>query len=165
MQPLSLAFIPLALAASMSVPRNAEADGGQNALRFFEGSTESLSTVKVLMKKPYRSRAIGVGKIRTDGSLELVQQVTDDGRPAKMRRWLVHQVAPGRYSGTMTEALGPVDVQEVDGRYRFRFKMKGHLAVEQWLTPQPGGRAASNKATIRKFGMKVASAEGVIRKI
>jgi hypothetical protein len=65
----------------------------------------------------------------------------------------------------MNEAVGPVDIQEVDGRYRFRFEMDGHLSVEQWLTPEPGWRSAGNSLTVRRFGIKVASSDGTIRKI
>src|SRR5690348_3472973 len=40
-------------------------------LRFFEGKTESVSTVKVLFKRSYETRAIGTGRIE-NGRLELV---------------------------------------------------------------------------------------------
>jgi len=56
-------------------------------------------------------------------------------------------------------------VDEVDGRYRFKFKMKGDLFVEQWLTPAPDGNSAQSKLTVRKFGMKVASSTGYVRRI
>jgi hypothetical protein len=65
----------------------------------------------------------------------------------------------------MSDAVGPVDIEQVDGRYRFRFKMDGHLSVEQWLTPQPGWRAVENNLTIRRLGIKVGSSDGVIRKL
>jgi hypothetical protein len=41
-------------------------------LEFFAGTTETLTTVKVVMRKTYRARSIGHGKIRSDGSLVLV---------------------------------------------------------------------------------------------
>jgi hypothetical protein len=65
----------------------------------------------------------------------------------------------------MTEAKGPVTVSEIKGRYRFRFKMKGSLSVEQWITPLAGGTTARTESTVRKLGMKVASSRGLIRKI
>jgi hypothetical protein len=134
-------------------------------LRFFEGRTEMVSVVKVVMKKPYSSRTIGRGQILPDGSLSLVQQVHDAGQPPHQRLWRVMQIAPGRYSGTMSEAIGPVQVQEVGGKFRFKFKMKGNLAIEQWVTPLPGGRSAQSKITVKKFGMRVASSDGTIRKL
>jgi hypothetical protein len=77
----------------------------------------------------------------------------------------MRQIATGRYSGTMTEATGPVTIDEVGGRYRFRFKMKGNLSVEQWLAPLAGGKSARNSMTVRKLGMTVATGDGLIRKI
>ena len=90
------------------------------------------------MKKPFRSRAIGRGEIKADGSLDLVQRVEDEGEQPRERHWRMRRTAPGHYTGTMTEARGPVTVEEVSGRYRFRFRMDGNVAVEQWLTPMPG---------------------------
>ena len=65
----------------------------------------------------------------------------------------------------MSEAIGPVTIEQVAGRYRFRFTMKGHLSVEQWLSPVDGGKAARNSMTVHKFGMRVGTSEGVIRKV
>ena len=154
-----------AVIAASLVPTAAVADNTKAPLQFFSGKTEMTSTVKVIMNKPFKSRAVGLGHILGDGSLALAQQVFDDGEAAKQRNWKIRQVAPGHYSGSMTEAVGPVVVDEIDGRYRFKFKMKGNLAIEQWLTPQPGGASARSTMTVRKFGMKVASSVGVIRKL
>ena len=65
----------------------------------------------------------------------------------------------------MSEASSPVTIDEIGGRYRFRFKMKGNLSVEQWLAPMAGGRSARNRMIVRKFGMTVGSGEGIIRKV
>lgn len=144
---------------------SADAVSMRRPLQFFAGRTEMLSVVKVVMKKPYRSRTIGTGRIRRDGSLALLQQVFDEGQPPQLRRWIVRQVRPGHYAGTMSEAVGPVMVDEVGGRYRFQFRMKGNLAVEQWLSPLAGGNAARSSLTVRKFGMQVASSDGMIRRV
>jgi hypothetical protein len=144
----------------------AAADAGiRQPLRFFEGRTEMQAVVKVIMKRPYRSKTLGQGRILRDGSLALLQQVYDEGQAPEQRRWKVRQVAPGRYAGTMTDAIGPVAVDEVNGRYRFKFTMKGDLDVEQWLTPAPDGNSAQSALTVRKFGMKVASSTGFVRRI
>ena len=157
-------FAAGAIICAAILPVSADA-GIRQPLRFFEGRTEMQAVVKVIMKKPYRSRTLGTGRIMGDGSLALLQQVYDEGQAPEQRRWKVKQVGPGRYAGTMTEAVGPVAVDEVDGRYRFKFKMKGDLFVEQWLTPDPDGNSAQSKLTVRKFGMKVASSTGYVRRI
>lgn len=158
-----------ALAASalltLAAPGLAKTASLTNPMRFFEGRTISLSTMKIVMKKPIRIRSVGRGVIEPDGSLNLVQRVEEDGRPAHDRRWRIRRIAPGRFVGTMTEAKGPVTIDEVNGRYRFRFKLAGSLAVEQWVTPLPGGASALNRLTIKKLGITVARSEGTIRKL
>ena len=154
-----------AICAITLMPSAAVADSDRAPLQFFSGKTEMISTVKVIMKKPFRSRAVGTGRILPDGTLSLAQQVFDDGEPAKQRHWKIRQVASSHYAGTMNEAVGPVVVDEVDGKYRFKFRMKGNLSVEQWMTPLPGGNSAKSNTTVRKFGMKVATSSGIVRRV
>ena len=135
------------------------------ALHFFEGRTQLLSLVKVMMKKPYRSQTLGRGQILSDGSLSLIQQVQEQGKPTSHRRWLIREVSPGRFTGTMSDAVGPVHIQQIGGKFLFRFKMKGKLAIEQWITPLPGGKSAKSKVTVKKLGVRVATSEGNIRKL
>ena len=162
MNPLIARLIPIAAAALLSVPASAEKS---RPLEFFEGRTESSGTIKLIMKKPFRSHSIGRGTIGPDGTLVLVQQVEEEGKPRRERRWKIRQVAPSRFTGTMSEASGPVTVEEIGGRFRFRFKMKGNVLVEQWLSPLPGGTTARSSLIIRKLGMKVGSGTGTIRKL
>ena len=155
----------LAVAISLAASPCPAAVVAENPLTFFQGHTESVGIVKIAMKKPFWSRAIGKGEIRPDGSLELIQRVEDEGEQPRERRWRMHQVSPGHYAGTMSDARGPVTVEEVGGRYRFRFRMEGSVAVEQWLTPMPDGRSARSVVSIRKYGIKVGSSDGFIRKL
>ena len=159
------ALIPAALISLVLPVVPAKAERILEPLRFFEGRTEMLSLVKVVMKKPYSSRTVGRGHIQSDGSLSLVQQIYDQGKPASQRRWKIREVSPGRYTGTMSEAIGPVHIQQVGSRFLFKFRMKGKLAIEQWITPLPGGKAARTRMTAKKLGMRVATSEGTIRKL
>ena len=134
-------------------------------LEFFEGRTESSGTIKIVLRKAFTSRSIGVGKIGSDGALVLVQMVEEDRKPPRERRWRIRQTGPGKFVGTMSEAVGPVTIEEIDGRYRFRFKMKGSLSVEQWVIPNPGGKTAKNTMTIKKLGVTVGTGNGTIRKL
>ncbi len=165
------AFLPrllVVLVPIVLIGASASASAGEaqlsDPMRFFEGRTESTSIVKLIMRKPFSSRSMGDGEI-SSGVLNLTQQVHDEGKKPYDRHWKMRQVGPGRFSGSMTEAVGPVLAEEVDGRYRFRFKIKGNVSVEQWLMPLPGGREARSKTTIRKFGMTVGKSEGTVRKL
>jgi hypothetical protein len=162
---ISVRSAAIALAISLMAIGGTASAKPADPLTFFAGRTESIGTVRIAMKKPFRSRAIGKGAIRPDGSLELIQRVEDEGQQPRERRWRMRQVAPGRYYGTMSEAKGPVIVEEVEGRYRFRFRMEGSVAIEQWLTPMPDGRSARSVVTIRKYGVRVGGSDAIIRKL
>lgn len=155
----------LPAAAASLICTSAAAAEPIHPLRFFEGRTEGSGVMRVMLKKPYRTRSVGRGHFERDGSLSLVQRVEDEGQPPRERRWKIRQIGAGRFSGTMSEASSPVTIDEIGGRYRFRFKMKGNLSVEQWLAPMAGGRSARNRMIVRKFGMTVGSGEGIIRKV
>ena len=164
--PAKSAFAPavlLAAAALFATP--AAAASSEGPMQFFEGRTEGIGTIRVMLGKPYRTRSVGHGRFEPDGTMVFVQRVVDDGKPPRERRWKIRQTGPRHFSGTMSEALGPVEIEEVGGRFRFRFRMKGNLSVEQWLVPLAGGTAARNTMTIRKFGVKVGTSEGMLRKL
>ena len=143
----------------------AGAEKPANPLRFFEGRTESTGIVKLIARRPFKSHAIGRGEIKADGSLYLEQRVEEDDKPPFMRRWSIRKAGPATYTGTMTEAKGPVKIDEIGGRFRFRFKMKGGVNVEQWLTPSADWKSGRNTLTIKKFGLTVGTSEGTIRKL
>lgn len=157
-------LLPLA-ALLLVAPVPALAQQQIDPFAFFEGRTENHSIIKVMLKKAYRSLAIGHGRVERDGSLTLVQRVEDQGKPPRERRWRVRRAGPGRFTATMNEAVGPVSIEKIGNRYRFSFKMKGNLAVEQWLTPLPGGKSAKSSVKVRKLGVTVGTSEGVIRKL
>jgi hypothetical protein len=155
----------MCIAASILIIGPATAQHLQEPLRFFEGNTVGDSTVNILFHKSYKSRTSGQGRINADGSLDLVQRVEEDGRSPFQRRWHMKPAGPGRWSGTMSDAVGAISAEQVGDRYRFRFSMKDNVRVEQWLTPLAGGKSARNEATIRKHGFVVGHSNGVIRKL
>jgi hypothetical protein len=159
-----IAAAALLLPATL-LPTPAAAKPAYSPMQFFEGRTEGIGTIRIMLGKPYKTRSIGHGHFERDGMMVFVQKVVDDGKPPRERRWKIRQIAPHRFSGTMNEALGPVTIEEIAGRFRFRFRMKGNLSVEQWLIPLAGGTTARNTATIRKFGVKVGTSDGMLRKL
>lgn len=156
-------FLAIPILAAGAVP----AAAGQpiDPLGFFEGRTEGEGTIKVILRQPYTSRTVSHGRFERDGSLTLVQTVSEDGKPPQQRRWNVRRAGPNRFTGTMSEAVGPVIIDRISDRYRFRFKLKDNLSAEQWLTPLPGGRSARNSMAVRKLGVVVARSSGFIRKV
>jgi hypothetical protein len=41
-------------------------------------------------------------------------------------------------------------------------RARGNATVEQWITPHPNGRDASNRTAFRKFSLQVATLESTI---
>ena len=158
-------YLGLVATAALAAPATtAAAAPSTNPMDFFEGRTEGTGTMRIVFRKPFHSKSVGQGTMR-GGTMTLVQRVEEAGKPAHDRRWIIRRIGAKRFTGTMSDAVGPVTIDEIGGRYRFRFKMKGHLSVQQWLIPLPGGTAARNSVTIRKLGMTVGSGDGMIRKV
>lgn len=156
----------LILPSLLLVPGAAVAQPAQtDPLRFFVGRTDDQGVMKVVFKAPYRTETISTGRIESDGSLLLVQRVENQGEAPHQRIWRVRRTAPGHYVAAMSDAVGPVAIDQVGDRYRFQFKMKDGLSVEQWLTPLPGGAAARSSLTVKKLGFTVATDEGLVRKM
>jgi hypothetical protein len=159
---LRLALVVPALLLPSAV---ASADQPSNPLRFFEGRTETDGTVKVMFQKAYRTHSTGRGVIEPDGSLTLVQHVFDEGKPPHDRKWRVQPTGSGRFEAAMSEADGPVIIERIGDNFRFRYRMKGKLTVEQLMTPLPDGRTARNIGKVRRLGIVVATTTGTIRKV
>jgi hypothetical protein len=162
---MNRALFALAAPILFALAAPAAAEQQVDPLRFFAGQTETEGMVKIMFNKPFRSRSFGQGRIEPDGSLTLVQRVEDEGKPVRERRWRVRDAGRGHWTGAMSEAVGPVAIDQVGDRYRFRFKMKGNVAVEQWLAPLSGGKMARTITKARKFGMTVMTSEGTVRKL
>lgn len=154
----------LAVALAFSVGAPAQAPKPFDPLAFFTGPTQGRGELKELVGKAKRTYVQSIGRVDKDGWLILDQTVKVEGDPDRQRRWRLKQVAPGKYRGTLSDAKGPVEA-EVNGQTgHIRYVMKGGIKVEQVLTPLSGGRALSNRATFRKFGMKVATLNERIEK-
>jgi Protein of unknown function (DUF3833) len=151
------------LALCVSCP--APAQQAVEPLSFFAGRTESAGLVKIIMRDAYQSHSVGLGRIESDGSLSLVQQVFEQGKQPTTRRWLIRKTGLGHYSGTMSDASGPVAIDQVGRQFRFRFRLKNNLSVEQWVSPSSDGVTARNLMTVRKFGFVVATGDGTIRRL
>jgi hypothetical protein len=144
--------IALALATN-----SAPAPDPIDPVTFFTGASHAEGRLREAFKRERRVSADSVGHAEKDGTLILDQKLAIEGDPLRIRRWRLRQVGPGRYTGTLTDATGPVDAQVIGRAIRIRYPMKGGLKVESWLTAVPGAQAFDNKTTITKWGLKVAT--------
>ncbi len=124
---------------------------------FFTGASHAEGRLKEALKRERRVTVDSVGRAEKDGLLILDQKMQIEGEPLKVRRWRLRQVGPNRYTGTLTDATGPVEAQVIGRSIRIRYSMKGGLKVESRLVPLSGGRVFSNETKITKWGLKVAT--------
>lgn len=147
-------LIVLALAAAASF----------DPLAFFAGRTEGAATLRIILHHPRAVHVHGTGRPTADG-LILDQRVEQEGKPATTRRWVLRRVAPGRYTGTLTGARGPVTAETLGDRLHIAYRTAGKIRIEQWLTLGPDGQSARNHLTARRLGVVVGRLDETIRRV
>ena len=132
---------------------------------FFTGHTHAENVLKIVFNQPGRLVVDSVGGTGDRGDFVLLDTVREEGKPVRTRKWVMRPTGPNRFTGSLTDATGPVDVT-VSGRQAvIRYTMKGGLKVVQQMALQADGRTLSNHVVVRKFGLKFASVDGTIRKL
>lgn len=138
--------------------------GALDPASFFLGHTHGDAELHKLLGSPVRVTVEGVGRKQSD-TLILDQTTREGQQPPKTRRWVMQKIGANRYSGTLTDATGPVSIR-VDGPVAYiRYKMSGGLTVRQQLTLQPDGTTILNKLYVTKFGIQLATLQETIRKL
>ena len=117
------------------------------------------------LSSPRSMRVHGTGHILPDGTLVLEQRVEEQGQPASRRTWRMRETSPGHIAGTLSDAVGPIEGEVSGNRLRLRFRMKGGLEAEQWISGKSSGASAHNMMTVRKFGVVVASLDETIDRV
>ncbi|MEG3122345.1 DUF3833 family protein [Sphingomonas sp. GB1N7] len=136
-----------------------------DALAFFSGRTEGEARLKIVASRTKQVRVHGTGTIDPDGTLHLVQRVDQEGKPETTRIWTIHATRQGGYSGTLSDAGGPILGDVTGNRLHLRFRLKSGLRADQWLYLQPGGAVARNRMTVRKLGIVVARLDETIKRL
>lgn len=135
------------------------------AERFFAGRLDGVGTLKIVLRAPTTTHVTSVGHVATDGILRLDQHIEQQGKPARDRHWRIRPLGKGRYTGTLTDASGPVTGEVEGNRLHLGFPMKGGMQVDQWLTLSPDGQVAQNHLIVRKLGITVATLDETIRRL
>lgn len=144
---------------------------------FFLGVSEGTGTLAKAMADDVPVRVTSHGRIEIEARREaawaapparvlvLDQTVHEGDKRPRGRQWRLTEVAPGRYSGTLSDAIGPVEAQAEGNRLAITFTIKGGFAVRQELTLAPDGQSAANVMQVSKLGMTVAVLSEDIRKL
>ena len=155
----------LAVAALLATSATAAAAASKlDMTDFFSGRTHAENVLKIVMKRPEKLIVDSVGRKEGD-SFVLVDRVREGDKPVRTRKWVMRPAGPNRYTGTLSDATGPVEVHVNGNRATIQYTMKGGLKVRQEMELQADGRTLSNRVQVKKFGLKFASVEGRIRKV
>ena len=131
---------------------------------FFDGETVGEGVLQIDVVGKRRTHVVGHGHIEADGTVVLVQDVKQDNKTSRTRTWHIHPSGDGRFTGTLTDATGPVAAFTRGNMLHIGYVAKGGLAIEQWLYLQPGERTALNRMVVRKLGVVIASLKETITK-
>jgi len=138
---------------------------GFDPVAFFTGATEGRGTLKKALSGTQATHVTGTGAMR-EGNLVIDQVVRIEGEKQQTRRWQLHEVNASAYSGTISDAKGPVSATIAGNELRIKYKMKdGGMSVSQVLTMAADGKSVRNTMKIKKFGIVFATMEETIRKL
>lgn len=162
---LITAVLAIALGAcSKDVARPAVVVPTFQPMAFFAGRTRGDGELAKLFGRPVRITVDSVGQ--RQGDTLILDQTVHEGRSLpSVRRWTMRPVAPNRYSGSLTDAKGLVNVIVSGPRANIRYKTRAGFEVEQQLVLQSDGKTILNRLSVHRFGVRVATLNETIRKL
>ena len=89
--------------------------------------------------------------------MQLVQTVRRGVTPTRTSgTWRLRRESAERWTGTLTEAEGPVEATVDGNEFRIRYRTGAVTTVRQRLLLQPGGSVALNRLTVNVLGVPIA---------
>jgi hypothetical protein len=133
---------------------------------FFAGKSHADNVIRIALHSPHKLIVDSVGGHNKEGDFVLIDQVREEGKPARTRTWVMHPVGPDHFSGVLSDAIGPVDVVVRGDSATISYIMKdGHLKIQQEIRLQGDGKTLSNHVIAKKFGLTFAHVDGTIHKL
>jgi hypothetical protein len=132
---------------------------------FFNGHSHAENVLKIAFQGPTKLVVDSVGGKGDRGDFVLIDTVHEGDKPVRTRKWIMRPDGPNHFTGSLSDATGPVDIVVSGDTATVRYTMKGGLKVVQQMQLQGDGRTLSNHVEVRKFGLKFGSVDGTIRKL
>lgn len=162
---MAAAAVALALAGCLPaspLPPVTEA-GAFDPIVFFAGASEGHGQLATVTGKKQAVHVTSMGTRNPDGGLTLVQHIETRGDPPRERSWVIRPLGNGRYTGSLTEAVEPVEATVSGNSMTIRYRTKDYR-VRQKLVFGRDGRV-HNRLDIIKWGLNVARlSETITRK-
>lgn len=121
----------------------------------FSGDSEGRGSLEFLFGKPRPFHVQSRGIPQDDGSLRLEQTIIFQGEPPQQRVWHISQSGLHRYTGTLSDAAGPVAGTSNGPRLSLKYRIKSLLFMHQELELMPDGRTMTNVGTLTLLGIPV----------
>jgi hypothetical protein len=157
----AIAIVLLGATAASAAPEVPRLD----MTAFFTGHSHADNVLKIAFHQPVKLIVDSVGGKGDRGDFVLIDTVHEGDKPVRTRKWVMRPAGPNHFTGTLTDATGPVDIVVSGETATVRYTMTGGLKVVQEMKLQGDGRTLSNHVDARKFGLKFARVDGTIRKL
>jgi hypothetical protein len=130
---------------------------------FFAGPTEGSGSLTTITGAHQQLAVKSVGTPLPGGGLSLAQQISLSGEPERDRTWVIRPLGGSQFTGTLTEAVGPVRADVTGNSMTVRYDTRDY-AVRQRLVLGADGKL-HNRLDIHKWGLNVARlSETITRK-
>ncbi|GAA4012702.1 hypothetical protein GCM10022280_08370 [Sphingomonas swuensis] len=159
------AVLPLAFVLAACAPPDLPAGTAPlDPVAFFTGESRGEGVLDPIVGKSVPVTVESRGSRTSAGGLSLVQRIAEGSKKPRIRTWVMQPRGPGRFTGTLTDATGPVEIESAGPRATVRYHTPSGLRIEQQLALQPDGRTILNRLEAFKFGVRVAVLNETIRK-
>lgn len=155
----ALACVALALAGCVSLPKGQPVTATTpvfDPIAFFSGRTEGRGTLQKLFSSPVSVTVRSQGTVDEAGIFIIDQEILEGEKPPRSRSWRIAQLGDNRYSGSLSDAQGPVTISVDGNQMQISFVMKGGFPVDQKIVLAADGQSARNVMVIKKLGLRVA---------
>lgn len=161
MKLLAAALLGAAEAAS-AAPDSPKLD----MIAFFTGRTHADNIIKIALHSPHKLIVDSIGGHNKEGEFVLVDTVHEEGKPVRTRTWVMHPAGPDHFTGSLSDAVGPVDVAVHGDSATISYVMRdGHLKIVQQIQLEDKGKSLSNHVVAKKFGLAFAHVDGTVHKL
>jgi hypothetical protein len=156
--------VKLAAAALVALASAAAPQHQLDIAGFFTGRTHAENDLKIVFHGTSKLIVDSVGH-RQGNEFVQIDTVHEGDKPVRTRVWHTHEIGPGHFGATLSDATGPVDIMVRGDSAVIRYTMNGGLDVFETMQLQPDGRTLSNHVIAKKFGLTFAHVDGTIRKL
>ena len=158
------AALPLALALAGCMRTDLPAGtAALDPIAFFTGASQGSGTLDPIVGKKVPIRVESRGTRQGD-TLNLVQRITEGSKKPRVRTWIMAPAGPGRFTGSLTDAKGPVAITVTGPRAYIRYTTPSGMKIRQQLALQADGRTILNRLEAFKYGFRLATLHETIRK-